>query len=188
MEKTSRGGKSLSKIEEFPQLILSIVKRYKYPMLILILGLALLMIPSDETEDKSADAQEQCCDWKCDEYARDMEERLKIILSNIEGVGRVDVCLTLKCGEQKQYLFDREFHSEKTEKGTNSSDKQKAVILSQGSAYDEPTVTEVDYPQFQGALIVCEGGAEPEIKLLLSQAVSALTNLSSDRITITKMK
>ena len=39
-------------------------------------------------------------------------------------------------------------------------------------------------PQFQGALVVCPGGGDPAVQLRLLEAVSALTGLGSDRISI----
>ena len=40
------------------------------------------------------------------------------------------------------------------------------------------------YPSFRGALVVCPGGDDPQVQLAITQAVSALTGLGSDRITI----
>lgn len=40
--------------------------------------------------------------------------------------------------------------------------------------------------QWAGAVIVCEGGDSASVRLQLTQAVAALTGLSSDRITVVK--
>ena len=42
------------------------------------------------------------------------------------------------------------------------------------------------YPVFQGALVVCEGADQAQVRLAMTQAVSALTGLGTDRITICK--
>ena len=40
------------------------------------------------------------------------------------------------------------------------------------------------YPRFVGALVVCEGGGSAGVRLAVTQAVSALTALPSDKITV----
>ena len=44
------------------------------------------------------------------------------------------------------------------------------------------------YPEYLGALIVAEGAGNAETKLKLTQAVAALTGLSTEKITVVKMK
>ena len=56
----------------------------------------------------------------------------------------------------------------------DSGSGQEAVLLMQR------------YPTFQGALVVCEGGDNAEIRLLMARAVSALTGIGTDRITVCK--
>ena len=41
-------------------------------------------------------------------------------------------------------------------------------------------------PEYQGALIVCQGGGDPAVRLNILQAVSALTGLGADKISICK--
>ena len=47
-------------------------------------------------------------------------------------------------------------------------------------------MTHSRYPRFVGALIVCEGGDRADVQPNVTQAVSALTGLSSDRITVVR--
>ena len=48
--------------------------------------------------------------------------------------------------------------------------------------------TEPSSERWEGAVVVCEGGGSAAVRLQLTQAVSALTGLPSDRITIVKGK
>jgi len=54
------------------------------------------------------------------------------------------------------------------------------------SSQQESVVVQTIGPIFQGALLVCPGGDDPGVRLALIQAVSALTGLGSDRISICK--
>lgn len=177
----------MNKVETLLGKIWFSIKKYKYAALLLVVGISLLLLPGSEKEKKEViqnDPQKE----NFADYTQQLEDRLCQILSQIRGVGKVEVILTLKQGEEHHYLYDESIRTEAKE-GSNVTDtSQKTVIFSQGSSYDEPMITRTDYPLFQGALIVCEGGGDAEIKLQLTQAVSALTNLSSHNITILKMK
>ena len=121
-------------------------------------------------------------------YDKEMEKRLTTILSQIEGVGRVEVVLTLKQGEENHFLRDQSKQTDSKDGIRSENISEKTVLISKGSSYDEPMIIRTDYPLFQGALIVCDGGGDAKIKLQLIQAVTALTNLGSHNITILKMK
>ena len=59
-------------------------------------------------------------------------------------------------------------------------------MVSAGSGREEAVALQQVYPQFQGALVVCTGGDDPAVQLKLVEAVSALTGLGSDKISICK--
>jgi catechol 2,3-dioxygenase-like lactoylglutathione lyase family enzyme len=90
----------------------------------------------------------------------------------------------LETGERVEYQTDVQASSD----GAQSSESRKTVILSEGSSYDKAAVAATTYPRFQGALIVCEGADSAAVRLRLLEAVSAVTGLSTDRITVVKMR
>ena len=63
--------------------------------------------------------------------------------------------------------------------------EEQTVVISTGSGEETVLITQ-KYPTFQGALVVCRGGDDPVVQLTLTRAVSALTGLGSDRITVCK--
>ena len=117
-----------------------------------------------------------------------MEQRLTDMLSKIDGAGRVEVMLTLRTGSRTRFQTDTQTSEDTGAEESRRSEERKTVILSEGSAYDKAAVSAVDYPLFQGALIVSEGADTASVRLALTQAVAALTGLSSDQITVVKMK
>ena len=70
--------------------------------------------------------------------------------------------------------------------GGRESGESTTVLLSRGSAGEETVAVEQRSPQFRGALVVCSGGDDPAVRLTLTQAVSAVTGLGADRISICK--
>lgn len=161
--------------------ITGILKKYKYVAAVLLLGTVFLLWPSGDKEEAPKQTEET---WDDASYAAQVESRLEEMLCKVDGAGEVEVMLTLQSGLKTAYQMDTQTDTD----GERSSVERKTVILSEGSAYDEAAVSEVHYPQFQGALIVCEGADSPAVCLKLIEAVKALTGLGSDRITVVKMK
>lgn len=170
-------------LNKFPQKLLTVLKKYKYAALVLLLGVLLLLLPfgKEKKEEPMTASEEALSD---SDYAQQMEARLEGMLTQIDGAGRVKVMLTLQSGSRTEYQTDTQI----TDGGTQRNEEHKTVILSEGSAYDKAAVSAVRYPRFQGALIITEGALQPSVRLNLMNAVAALTGLSSDQITVVKMK
>ena len=153
--------------------------RYKYVLIVIAAGIVLLLWPTGEREqnagtDSAADVRETF-DLEA------LEEKLSRTLSKVEGAGEVTVTLTVKSGMEQVLASDRV--TSVSERG--SSVEEETVLVNTGSGQDTVLLTQ-KYPTFQGALVVCEGGDNAEIRLLLTQAVSSLTGLGADRITVCK--
>lgn len=160
--------------------LLKLLERYKYVLMIILAGILLLLWPAGETrEDSIPDSGTGGAEEAFDLAA--LEEKLSQTLSQIDGAGKVTVTLTVKSGMEQVLATDRSTST--TERG--DSEEEKTVIISTGSGEEAVLITQ-RYPVFQGALVVCEGGGSAEIRLLMTQAVSALTGLGADRITVCK--
>lgn len=169
----------------------NLLKKYKYPCLILLLGVFLMLLPVGGQREKTPVSTEPATPELQDpwaDYCWQTEKRLAGILSRIQGAGRVEVMLSLKSGQSTQYQTDLDQSSLSEGESREESTSRKTVIFSRGSAYNEPAVVKTDYPVFQGALVVAQGGDDPGVRLALSNAVAALLGLGADQITIVKMK
>ncbi len=173
----------MERVNELPKKILAGLKKYKYAVLVLLLGVALMLLPFGKKEEApEAEVQE---DTLTDEaYAQTLEQRLEDMLCQVSGAGQVRVMLTLQTGSRTEYQTDTQISDSETQ----SQEERKTVILSEGSAYDKAAVSAVQYPRFQGALILCQGADQSTVRLSLVNAVAALTGLSSGQITVIKMK
>lgn len=170
-------------VNKLSKTILAGLKKYKYAVLVLLLGIALMLLPFGKKEEApEAEVQE---DTLTDEaYAQALEQRLEDMLCQVSGAGQVRVMLTLQTGSRTEYQTDTQISDSETQ----SQEERKTVILSEGSAYDKAAVSAVQYPRFQGALILCQGADQSTVRLSLVNAVAALTGLSSGQITVIKMK
>ncbi|MBE6984011.1 MAG: stage III sporulation protein AG [Ruminococcaceae bacterium] len=159
---------------------ITLIKKYKYVALVLLVGIGLLLIPSGETEEVKAPTLAENND---EEYINQLQTQLCDMLGRISGAGKVEVMLTAEYGSRTEYHTDLQLDRD----ADGSSEERKTVILSEGSAYDKAAVSAVRYPQFLGALVICQGADVPSVKLDILNAVSALTGLGTDRITVVKM-
>lgn len=173
--------------KELPKKWVELLKKYKYAALVVLIGVALLLLPIGKTTNKSEEKAvgEERSD---DVWLSEQESRLAALLSQIKGAGTVQVMLTLETGSRTEYQSDTQTSNDTDGTESRSSEERKTVILSEGSAYDRAAVSAVRYPQFQGALIVCEGAEHAAVRLDLIHAVAALTGLNSSQITVVKLK
>lgn len=149
--------------------------KYKLALLVLALGVILLAWPSGEqkqTGQSPAAAPASSFD------PGEVERKLEQVLGKIDGAGEVCVALTVSDGVQKRYAVDE------TRKG--EEEQTRTVIVSTGSGTQEAVSVGEHWPDFRGAVVVCQGGGDPEVRLLVTQAVCALTGLGSDRVTVCK--
>ena len=161
--------------------------KYKYALLVLLLGIVLLLWPSGKTEEDAAPPATQAEQTGTTDLAQ-LEASLSRVLAQVDGAGQVQVMLTLKTGMQYLYQTDQTQETQETADGLRSSTTSQTVIVSNGSSQERAVVSRTIYPTFQGALVVSSGADQPRVKLDLVNAVSSLTGLSADKITVIKMK
>lgn len=147
-------------------------KRYQAIFLVIAVGCVLMLMPSGSKQEVEIQENAQK-EFLLDEF----EERLANTLSCIEGAGEVQIMLSLSSG-QRQIL------AQDTKKGDEGELQQTTVTVGRGSATEEVVKLQTVAPQFRGALVVCPGGNNPTVQLQIIQAVSALTGLGSDRISV----
>ena len=114
-----------------------------------------------------------------------VQEEMENILRAIDGVGELRLMLTVDSGTKRELAQDT------TAERSGSEDmkrKSETVVVGTGSGTQEVVVTNRVYPRYVGAFVVCEGGGSAGVRLAVTQAVSALTALPSDKITVLQGK
>ena len=156
-----------------------LLDQYKYVLIVIAAGILLLLWPTGDGKRQAADGilPEPQEDFDLEA----LEEKLSRTLSQVEGAGQVTVTLTVKSGMERVLASDRT--TSVTDRG--SSVEEETVLTGSGGS-QEVVLLSRRYPTFQGALVVCQGGDDPAIRLLMTQAVSALTGLGADRVTVCK--
>ena len=154
---------------------LELLGKYKTALLVLAVGIFLMLLPSGsggQDREEVQTAGEVVFDLEA------FEERLEQTLSGIQGAGKTRVMLSVKSEGQQVLAQNVEQDGERTTSTT--------VTVGKGSGSQEVVALQKLGPQFQGAVVVCPGGDDPQVRLALAQAVGAVTGLGSDRISICK--
>lgn len=159
-----------------------VLEKYKYVLLVVLVGAALLLWPVEKGGTKTAAPAQQSVESAFD--LAGMERKLSAALSEVEGAGNVSVVLTVRSTSRQVVAQD-----DKTTLKEGSSERTaETVVVSKGSGGQEPVLLEQIYPEYQGALVVCTGGEDAGVRLKLVEAVSALTGLGADKISICRGK
>ena len=153
------------------------LKEYRYVILVLFLGILLMMLPQGKTEEK----KEESIPIPETEAQETVQEQLEQLLSMVQGAGKVRVLLTEAEGERVVYQTDGEENSQ-------NSKRTETVILSDSGRAESGLVQQIIPPTYLGAVILCQGADSASVRLALIEAVSNATGLSSDRISVLKMK
>lgn len=150
------------------------VKKYRYVLLVLLAGFFLMALPSTSETTKTVEESRDISDEK-----NDLQHDLEEILSQIDGAGKVRVLLTQSKGELTLYQTDEDISDTQ-----DSHDiRRETVILSQSGL-----IKQVNPPVYQGAIVICQGGNNAAVRLAVVEAVSNATGLTTDHITVLKMK
>ena len=129
-----------------PEYIRKAFDRYKYVLLVCCIGLVLALWPSGGGGTaKQTEAEEAGVLWE--EAAPDaLEEQLARLLGKMEGVGRVEVLLTLRQGSQQNYVYNSSTREDGGEAQFGREEQKELVVISQGGE-ESPVVSSVSGPE-----------------------------------------
>ena len=140
----------------------------KYLFALALMGVMFLIIPGSSSKKEPAASEISPPEFSLEAQ----EQRIKDTVESIEGVGKAKVILSLKGGVSRDIAYEQ----------------GSALVVSAGGGHQQAVDTRFLYPEYQGAVVVCEGGGISGVRLDVTNAVSSLTGLGSDRITIIRLK
>lgn len=149
--------------------------KYIYVVLVIAVGVVLLLLPSGgrDSPREELPAREEGASFDLEAF----ETKLERTLSQIEGAGETKVVLALDGGSRQ--VLARNQNRDGEGGGSNT-----VVTVGKGSGQQDVVPLQTVAPEFRGALVVCPGGGDARVRLQLIEAVSALTGLGADRISV----
>ena len=159
--------------------VLDLLKKYRLVIIVLLAGILLLVFPDGEKK------KEESMPVSTEESLQEsLQDSLEEILSQISGAGKVSVLLTQAAGKETIYQIDE---NTSAENGGSSSNRQTVLISGTGRE-ENGLIRQVKEPTYLGAVIVCQGADNAAVRLAVVEAVRSATGLTTDRISVLKMK
>ncbi len=168
--------------------------------LMVVCGIVLVLASVDSPKNKENENPSEASveySHSTDEYEKEMEERLKELLESMEGVGAVQVMVTVKATTQKVVLTEKPYSSSALEEsdgeGGERYNKEESVDCNTVYVTDEngntvPYVLNEIMPKIEGVAVIAEGGDLPEVKNKINTVVKSLFDIEANKISISKMK
>lgn len=129
-------------------------------------------------------------------YITTMEQKLENILKKVNGIGDVNVMITLKgTGEQvtlKDIPYTQESLNEVDGEGGSRTDSRvkredSTVLIDNGSGKTEPYIIQELEPEVEGVVVVAEGGDNSRIIQDIMEAAEVLFGVPAHKVKVMKM-
>jgi len=165
--------------------------------LILLIGASALSKPRPSNNNDNKELVLAQKGSSSEDYAQKLEKDLKNILSKIEGVGNVEVLITLNSDEEVVAAMDMVESSTTTnEKDSNGgiretiqTESNNKVVTSQDtSGQNTPIVLKRIMPEIRGVIVVADGAKDPRLRYELSSAVQTALGIPAYKVKVISSK
>lgn len=158
-----------------------LAKKYRAAAIVLLAGAVLLAggkggaQTREETVSATSDPS-----FDLVSFERQLEDKVRAI----EGAGRVSLMLSLEqTGETVYAVNTRQTQNSETG-GSYQSDLS---VISDGSYGETPVAVTTCLPEFRGAVVLCDGADNDAVRLAVTQAVSTVCGIGTDKVSVLKM-
>ena len=115
-------------------------------------------------------------------FELELEKRLEEAVSQISGAGKTDITITLD--SSKEYFYAKN-SSENID--DSETEKESELVILEGAEGEEPIVLKTDEAKIRGVLVVSEGGNDPLVCEKILEAICALLDIPSNKVSVAKM-
>ena len=144
---------------------------------------------------ESQDTPSGTSELQNDNIQNELESKLEKILSKIQGVGEVQVCINYQESAEVVAMYNENSKTSSTEETDTSGgtrkieeiDTQKDIIYKENNGEKTPITKKVIQPKIEGAIITAKGANNAETKTNIIQAVEAVTGLATHKIQVFEM-
>ncbi len=106
-----------------------------------------------------------------------LEERLEDTISQLSGVGSVTVMVSVASAGEYVYA-----QNTKNEKDSDKYASDSEIIIYEDENGETALVVSIKCPEILGVAVICDGGSSSVIKSEITQLVTSLFGIGSDRV------
>ena len=155
-----------------------------------VIGVAMILLSNTEKNKPAAPREALTLSDEAynEAYINALKEDLSEIISLIDGVGRVNVAITLEAGVSYEYASEKSYLDDSEESGGSyRKSGESTLIVLDGENGEAPVLLRRNEPVVLGVAVVCEGGDNPLIKEKIIETASVLCGIKSNRVSVSKM-
>lgn len=163
-------------------------KKRTQNLILLVVLLVILLIScnyifkSDDKTNKSGsnstssnsniNSSEESSNSKTSVSNSDLENKLSVILSQIQGISDVSIVLSYSQEEKQNVVYNT-----KEEQSGDKSTTEKVVAYNEKSGSKSAIVESVECPKVEGAIVVAKGASSVDLRSKIASAVSTVVNI-----------
>lgn len=167
---------------DFVKKVLNKIKGDKKILALILIGLSgMLLILFSENGDNETAAYEnnECVIYGESELSAELEK----LIESIDGAGKSKVMITYDCYDETVYARNsRESFSDNLKR-----DVEYEYILIENAQTQQGLKLKINSPVVKGVAVVCQGGDNPITKEQIISVISALFDISSNKISVAVM-
>lgn len=158
-----------------------------------LLGIALIFLSDfsfHKPEETPAGAQASSFDSQS--YTAQLQIKLEETIAQVDGAGETRVMVTLESGEQTVYACAEKTGTDYTQAGeekiSEKSSYQNDFIMIEDENGNKRALQQTTLePEIKGVAVVCRGGDDIMVVKRITELVSVLLGVPTNRICVTKM-
>lgn len=180
-------------------------KNIKYLLIVFVIGIAIILFPEGNNSNNKKTIPNNNTNFNSEaklnnensSYEKDLEQKIEERFKKIEGVGEVEVLITLKSGNEIVVNKDVTSNISNTNeqdseggnrKSNNNDNSQSTVLISNTDGSEHPIIIKELKPEINGILIIAEGGGDIQVKNNLINAAKVILDVPVHKIEVMKME
>lgn len=169
-------------------------KKIKWITIIGLIGIACICLSQFWPKSENTSAVSETEEINEEAYIHQTEQRIRELVSSIEGVGDTQIMVTLENGVE--YIYEKEETKSSTinqdstngnKLQQNSDYNEKYVIINDGSGEKSALIRTKLEPKIKGVIIVCEGGNKAAIVEEITDVVTTAFHLNYSQVYVSKL-
>lgn len=154
-------------------------------IVVAMFGIILTVISSFENSGETAQEETtlSTAQFSESEYTQQLEKRLEDMVSSLDGAGRTKVIVTLECDYETVYAKDGSYSVK-----DGASDEESEYIIIDSDKQEGGLVLKTVTPRVRGVAVLCEGGDQPQVESAVCEMLTALLDVGSNHISVSKIQ